>query len=170
MVSSAAASAPAPVPLAMARSMLSLGIEASRAFWTASARAALPSMSPPPSLAATVTARASLVNSLPRRESTIAFLCLIEAHLECPDIRSPVYGRARHAPVLGRARARGRVALRRRPRPPRRGLLARRRGGRRDVRGATRLHRRRRPDRRDRLRRRAGHARAGGAGRIRHRD
>src|SRR3954464_2899270 len=92
MVSSAAWWAPAPVPLAMARSMLSLGIEASRAFWTASARAALPSMSPPPSLAATVTARASLVNSLPRRESTIAFLCLIEAHLECPDIRLRFYG------------------------------------------------------------------------------
>ena len=42
----------------------------------------LPSTSPPPSFAATVIARASLVNSLPRRESTIAFLCLIPAHLE----------------------------------------------------------------------------------------
>src|SRR3954471_20299611 len=151
MASKDSASLSAPVPLAIARSMLSLGIEASLAFWTASASAGLPSTSPPPSRAATVTARASLVNSLPRRESTIAFLCLIEAHLECPDIRSPVYGRARHAPVLGRARARGRVALRRRPRPSRRGLLARRRGGRRDVRGAARLCGRRRGDRRDRL-------------------
>src|SRR5258707_1080316 len=85
MVSSAAVSAPAPVPLAIARSMLSLGIEASRAFCTASASEGLPSMSPPPSFAATVTARASLVKSLPRLESTIAFLCLIEAHLECRD-------------------------------------------------------------------------------------
>ena len=38
--------------------------------------------SPPPSRAATVIARASLVNSLPRRASTTAFLCLIDAHLE----------------------------------------------------------------------------------------
>src|SRR5215212_734231 len=66
--------------------MLSLGIEASRAFCTASARRGLPSGSPPPSFAATVIARASLVKSFPRRESTIAFLCLIPAHLECPAI------------------------------------------------------------------------------------
>src|SRR3954453_11991358 len=82
--SSASASPPSPVPLAIARSMLSLGIEASLAFWMASASDGLPSGSPPPSFAATVIARASLVNSLPRRASTIAFLCLIPAHLECP--------------------------------------------------------------------------------------
>ena len=82
----AAASAPAPVPLAIARSMLSFGIEASRAFWTASCSAGLPSSSPPPSRAAVVIARASFVKSLPRRESTTAFLCLIDAHLEWPDI------------------------------------------------------------------------------------
>ena len=74
------------MPLAIARSMLSLGIEASRAFWTALASVGLESGSPPPSRAATVIARASLVNCCPRRESTIAFLCLIEAHFECPDI------------------------------------------------------------------------------------
>src|SRR3954468_16457965 len=67
--------------------MLSLGIEASLAFWMASWSAGLPSGSPPPSFAATVIARASLVNSLPRRASTIAFLCLIPAHFECPAIR-----------------------------------------------------------------------------------
>src|SRR4051812_28791906 len=67
--------------------MLSLGIEASLAFCTASASAGLPSTSPPPSLAATVIARASFVHSLPRRASTIAFLCLIPAHLECPAMR-----------------------------------------------------------------------------------
>src|SRR3954451_7850894 len=66
--------------------MLSLGIEASLALEIASARRAVAFGSPPPSLAATVMARASLVNSLPRRESTIAFLCLIPAHLECPAI------------------------------------------------------------------------------------
>src|ERR671920_280191 len=82
--SSASTSAPSPVPLAIARSMLSLGIEASLAFCTASASAGLPSTSPPPSFAATVIARASFVKSLPRRASTIAFLCLIPAHLECP--------------------------------------------------------------------------------------
>src|ERR1700749_4427636 len=80
------ASTPSPVPLAIARSMLSLGIEASRAFWMARASDGLPSGSPPPSRAATVIARASLVKCWPRRASTTAFLCLIECHLECPDI------------------------------------------------------------------------------------
>src|SRR4051795_13301398 len=84
--SSASASPPSPVPFAIARSMLSLGIEASLAFWIASDSAGLPSASPPPSFAATVIARASFVKSLPRRASTIAFLCLIPAHLECPAI------------------------------------------------------------------------------------
>src|SRR3954468_20060724 len=84
IVSKLSASLSAPVPLAIARSMLSLGIEASLAFWTASARRGLPSISPPPSLAAMVMARASFVNSFPRRASTIAFLCLMPAHLECP--------------------------------------------------------------------------------------
>src|SRR3954454_18665162 len=68
--------------------MLSLGIDASRAFAMASASDGLPSGSPPPSFAATVIARVSLVKSLPRRESTIAFLCLIDAHLEWPDMAS----------------------------------------------------------------------------------
>src|SRR3954468_15910555 len=91
--SSASASAPSPVPLAIARSMLSFGIEASLAFCTASARAGLPSGSPPPSLAATVIARASFVKSLPRRASTIAFLCLIPAHFECPAMTLMVSAR-----------------------------------------------------------------------------
>src|SRR3954469_12225141 len=74
--------------------MLSFGIEASLAFWIASWSDGLPSGSPPPSLAATVIARASLVNSLPRRASTIAFLCLIPAHLECPAMTSQCRERA----------------------------------------------------------------------------
>src|SRR3954464_8146990 len=82
--------------------MLSLGIEASLAFWMASASAGLPSASPPPSLAATVIARASFVKSLPRRASTIAFLCLIPAHLECPAIARSL--RAPPAPPRDRAR------------------------------------------------------------------
>src|SRR6185437_15883641 len=79
-------SAPSPVPLAIARSMLSLGIDASRAFWMARASAEFPVGSPPPSRAATEIARASLVKCWPRRASTTAFLCLIEAHFECPDM------------------------------------------------------------------------------------
>src|ERR1700733_7940391 len=67
--------------------MLSLGIEASFAFWIAFVSAALASGSPPPSRAATVIARASFVKCAPRRASTIAFLCLIPAHFECPDMR-----------------------------------------------------------------------------------
>ena len=81
-LSIAAASAPAPVPRSIARWMLSLGIEASRAFCTASASAGLASVLPPPSRAATVIARASLVKSLPRLASAAPFLCLIEDHFE----------------------------------------------------------------------------------------
>src|SRR3712207_4287898 len=93
--SSCSASAPPPAPLAIARSMLSLGMDASLAFCTASASAGLPSTSPPPSLAATVIARASFVKSLPRRASTIAFLCLIPAHLECPAMAGSLGGPGR---------------------------------------------------------------------------
>ena len=70
------------MPLATARSMLSFGIEASLAFWIASASDGLPSGSPPPSRAATVIARVSLVKRAPRLASTAFFLCLIDAHLE----------------------------------------------------------------------------------------
>ena len=62
--------------------ILSFGIEASRAFCTAVARVGLPSVSPPPSRAATVIARASLLKSLPRLASAAPFLCLIEDHFE----------------------------------------------------------------------------------------
>src|SRR5215211_3436699 len=85
-VSKASASESAPVPLAIARSMLSLGMLASRAFWIASDSAGLPAGSPPPSRAATWIARESLVNALPFLASTSFFLCLIEAHFEWPDM------------------------------------------------------------------------------------
>src|SRR5919201_607934 len=74
----------APVPLAIARSMLSLGMRASLAFWIALASAELPAGSPPPSRAATCIARASFVKRLPRLASVAPFLRLICAHLECP--------------------------------------------------------------------------------------
>src|SRR5665647_785237 len=45
--------------------------------------------SAPPSRAATVMPRESLENSLPRLASSLPFLCLMVAHLECPDTRTP---------------------------------------------------------------------------------
>ena len=68
--------------------MFSFGIDASLALRMARSSGGLPSGSPPPSRAATVIARVSLENCAPRRESTIAFLCLMLAHLECPDMRA----------------------------------------------------------------------------------
>src|SRR5579862_9003301 len=64
--------------------MLSLGTELPLAFAIASARVGLPAGSPPPVRAATSTFLMSLANSLPRRASTTAFLCLVVAHLEWP--------------------------------------------------------------------------------------
>ncbi len=66
----------------MARSMVSVGTEASRAFWYMVRSVALDSRSPPPSRAATSTWRMSLANSLPRALSAAPFLCLIEDHFE----------------------------------------------------------------------------------------
>ncbi len=73
----------------MARSMVSSGTDASRAFWYIVRSVALLSRSPPPSRAATSTWRMSLAKSLPRALSAAPFLCLIVAHLEWPDIRYP---------------------------------------------------------------------------------
>src|SRR3954463_13463864 len=94
--------------------MLSLGIEACLAFSMAVASAALPAGSPPPSRAATVIARASLVKSWPRLASVAAFLCLIEDHLECPDMGAIVgaagrgrASRGRPTAAVARARRRG---------------------------------------------------------------
>ena len=53
------------MPRLIARSMVSSGTEASRAFWNMVRRVALALMSPPPSRAATSTWRISLANSLP---------------------------------------------------------------------------------------------------------
>src|SRR5919202_3934416 len=75
----------APEPRLTARSMLSLGTDDFFAFWMASYRVGLPAGSPPPIRAATSTFLISYANSLPRRASMTAFLCLVVAHLECPD-------------------------------------------------------------------------------------
>src|SRR3954453_15064014 len=66
--------------------MLSLGTELDFALAIASANVGLPAGSPPPVRAATSTFLMSLANSLPRRASTTAFLCLVVAHLLCPLI------------------------------------------------------------------------------------
>src|ERR1700761_2833648 len=81
--------------------MLSLGTEVFFAFWMASNSVGLPPGSPPPVRAATSMFLISLANILPRLASTTAFLCLVVAHLEWPDIRNlrvlpSVYGLADH--------------------------------------------------------------------------
>ena len=68
--------------------MLSLGTEVFFAFWMASKSVGLPARSAPPILAATSMFLMSLANDLARRESMIAFLCLVVAHLEWPDMRT----------------------------------------------------------------------------------
>src|SRR5256714_14525635 len=67
--------------------MFSFGIEYERAFSTAFASARLPAGPPPPSRAATMIARESFEKSLPRFASAAPFLCLIDDHLLCPDMR-----------------------------------------------------------------------------------
>src|SRR3954447_21589555 len=66
--------------------MLSLGTEDFLAFWMASYSVGLPPGSPPPIRAATSMFLISFANILPRRASMTAFLCLVVAHLEWPDI------------------------------------------------------------------------------------
>src|SRR5437016_9475813 len=80
--------------------MFCLGIPASLAFWMALPSAALPAGSPPPSRAATWIARASFVNSAPRRASVTAFLCLIWAHLEWPAMRASLGPAQEHGPYV----------------------------------------------------------------------
>src|ERR1700757_4390955 len=69
--------------------MLSFGIDAARAMSIAFCSARFPAGSGPPSLAATMIARVSFENSLPRFASAAPFLCLIDDHLLCPDIDAP---------------------------------------------------------------------------------
>src|SRR5450830_879752 len=66
--------------------MFEFGTEVFFAFWMASTRVGFPARSAPPSLAATSMFLMSLANDLARRESLIAFWCLVVAHLEWPDM------------------------------------------------------------------------------------
>src|SRR5919107_82974 len=81
--------ASAPEPRLTARSMLSLGTDDFLAFWMASYSVGLPPGSPPPMRAATSMFLMSLANILPRRASMTAFLCLVVAHFEWPDMTLP---------------------------------------------------------------------------------
>jgi hypothetical protein len=63
---------------------LSAGTEFFFAFAIASNRVGLPETSAPPALAETSMAFINLAKFLARRESIIAFLCLVVAHLEWP--------------------------------------------------------------------------------------
>src|SRR5258707_7561752 len=86
MVCQSAPPASAPEPRLTARSMLSFGTELFFAFWIASNRVGLPAGSPPPVRAATSIFLIIFAKSLPRLASITAFLCLVVAHLEWPDI------------------------------------------------------------------------------------
>ena len=71
----------------MAAWILALGMETMRARATAAASDALLSgLGSPPVRAATVMLRECLENSAERLASIAAFLCLVVAHLECPDM------------------------------------------------------------------------------------
>src|SRR5438128_4184935 len=77
-----------PVPFWMARLMLSAGMFTDLAFSTAVRRRGFELGSPPPRRAAIDISRMILVKILPRLASRAPFLCLMDAHLECPDIGS----------------------------------------------------------------------------------
>ena len=69
--------------------MLSFGTLKLFAFSTALASVMLPSTLPPPSRAATSTARRSFAYMFDRFASVASFFRLIVAHLEWPDMTSP---------------------------------------------------------------------------------
>src|SRR6266849_1324151 len=100
----------------MARSMFSFGTEFFLAFCTASYKVGLPAGSPPPVRAATSTFLIRRAKSLPRLASMTAFLCLVVAHFEWPDIAPPLlslclahqlHEAAMHAQVTGELRVEG---------------------------------------------------------------
>src|SRR5580704_14700089 len=70
----------------MARSILSLGMFSALPSAMAERSRGFDVGSPPPTRAAMVISRITLVNARPRLASVAAFFCLIVAHLECPDI------------------------------------------------------------------------------------
>src|SRR5437016_14234256 len=73
----------------MARSMLPYGICSFFAAGRAVRKRGLELGSPPPMRDAIEISRMILVNARPRFASVAAFLCLMVAHFECPDITNP---------------------------------------------------------------------------------
>src|SRR5215469_9146247 len=85
----------------MARSMLSLGIFSFFAAAIAVRRRGLELGSAPPMRAAMVSSRIRRVKTRPRLASVAAFLCLIVAHFECPDMTVPSFFEISLAPRGG---------------------------------------------------------------------
>src|SRR6516225_1991160 len=81
--------------------MLSLGMFSFLAARTAVRKRGFEFASPPPIRAAMVSSRMRRVNTRPRLASVAAFLCLIVAHFECPDMTVPSSTRYRIAPHGG---------------------------------------------------------------------
>src|ERR1700682_4971823 len=78
----------------MARLMFSAGMLEALAARTADLSRGLPSGSPP-LRAAIMISLMMRVKTFPRLASSAAFLCLIVAHLECPDILKPLLPKGR---------------------------------------------------------------------------
>src|SRR5579863_2848859 len=93
----------------MARSIVSSGTDASRAFWYIVRNDALVSTSPPPSRAATSTWRISLAKTFARALSLAPLRCLVVAHFEWPDIAflPPVWASSLYRRIRGRRRRAG---------------------------------------------------------------
>src|SRR4029077_19865432 len=75
----------------MARSILSFGMFSFLPARIAVRRRGLELGSRPPMRAAMVISRMTRVKTRPRLASVAAFLCLIVAHFECPDMRHPLF-------------------------------------------------------------------------------
>src|SRR5579859_2554452 len=82
-----------PVPRITARSLLSFGMFSFFAARIAVRRRGLEFGSPPPMREAMVISRIRRVKTRPRLASVAAFLCLIVAHFECPDMTIPLLSR-----------------------------------------------------------------------------
>src|SRR5262245_13882413 len=82
--------------------MLSAGMFTALALSTAVRRRGFEAGSPPPSRAAMDISRMIFVKILPRLASSAPFLCLMECHLECPDIASSPGHRGRGVPLAQR--------------------------------------------------------------------
>src|SRR5271169_4041880 len=89
MISSICPPSSSPVPRMMARLMLSWGILAPLAATMAERSLGFESGSPPPPRAAIMISLMMRVNAFPRLASVAAFLCLMVAHFECPDMVNP---------------------------------------------------------------------------------